>query len=395
MTSQDIKTLAAKYFPKVRSYREHLHKHPELSFAEHNTCEFIAEKLDEMNLRFVKGVGGGTGVVAEVGEGDKIVALRADIDALPIQEEGDHSYRSQNSGVMHACGHDVHTSCLLGAAHILKEYEKDLPCRMRLIFQPGEERLPGGASLMIKDNVLDGVSAIIGQHVHPDLEVGKLGYGAGSFMASCDEVFITVEGRGGHAAMPEKVIDPVMISAELIQALQTIVSRRAHPNTPTVLSIGKINSVGGATNVVPDKVKMEGTFRTYDEDWRMKAHDLIRQIAKSTCEAHGANAKVNIVKGYPTLFNDHKITGIVADSLRTFVGSQQTEVISPRMTAEDFSYYSQHVPACFYRLGTASADGRNTSPVHTPTFDIDPKALEIGSGFMAFAALEIANRLVA
>lgn len=389
----EVRELSKKYFAKVKEHREHLHKHPELSFQEYQTSKYISSVLDSIGIPFKDNLGNGTGITAELGQGEKVIAVRADIDALPITEEGTHSYISSNVGVMHACGHDVHTSCLLGTAYILKELEERLPCRVRLIFQPGEEKLPGGASLMIKDGVLEDVVAIIGQHVHPDLQVGQIGHGTGYFMASCDELYITVEGRGGHAAMPEKVIDPILISAEIIQSLQTVISRKANPNTPTVLSIGKINSDGGATNVIPERVVMEGTFRTYDEVWRKQAYQHIEDIVTSICQAHGATAKVNIVRGYPSLYNNPEISNIVAQGIRVFLTEEDAIEIAPRMTAEDFSYYSHEVPACFYRLGTSSSDGSKTSPVHTPTFDIDPKSLEIGMGFMAYITLKMADNL--
>jgi len=385
------KALAKKYYPTILGHREHLHRHPELSFEEHATSAYIASTLDAIGLSYRTGLGGGTGITAELGSGDKLIAVRADIDALPIQEEGDHSYRSKHDGIMHACGHDVHTSCLLGAAYILKELEDELLCRVRLIFQPGEEKLPGGASLMIEDGVLEDVSAIIGQHVHPDLPVGQIGWGSGYFMASADEIYITVRGKGGHAAMPEQNIDPILISAEIVQSMQSLVSRRSPPDIPCVLSIGKINSVGGATNITPDEVKLEGTFRTYDEQWRFKAHDLLNRLVTSIANAHGAEAEVNILTGYPCLYNDPQLTKIIKGGIEVYAGNENTVKISPRMTAEDFAWYSQKVPACFYRLGTSSADGSNQSPVHTPTFDIDPDALRVGSGFLAYMTLKLAS----
>lgn len=389
----EIKELSKKYFSKVKEHREHLHMHPELSFEEYETSKYIVSVLKSMGIPFKDNLGNGTGITAELGKGKKVLALRADIDALPITEEGTHDYISTKKGVMHACGHDVHTSCLLGVAYILKELEDQLPCRIRLIFQPGEEKLPGGASIMIKDGVLEDVVAIIGQHVHPDLPVGKIGHGSGYFMASCDELYITVEGKGGHAAMPEKVIDPILISAEIIQSLQTIISRKANPNTPSVLSIGKISSDGGATNVIPERVIMEGTFRTYDEVWRKQAYQHIEDIVNAICHAHGAKADINIVRGYPSLYNNPEITKVVQNGIQSFLGEEEAIEMAPRMTAEDFSYYSHEIPACFYRLGTASLDGQNSSAVHTPTFDVDPRALEVGMGFMAYITLEMAQNL--
>ncbi len=391
---KEIRELAKKYYTKVRGHREHLHRHPELSFEEYETSKYIKEVLNDIGLSISENLGGGTGIIAEIGSGDHLIALRADIDALPIHESDDRVYRSNNDGVMHACGHDVHTSCLLGVAYILKELEDQLESRYRLIFQPGEEKLPGGASLMIKDGVLDNVDAIIGQHVHPDLAVGQIGYGSGYFMASCDEIYITIEGKGGHAAMPDKVIDPILVSAELIQSLQSIISRKSNPNTPSVLSIGKIYSEGGATNVIPDQVKMEGTFRTYDEDWRLEAHKHITHMTTSICQTHGATAKINIARGYPSLYNNPQLTTVVKSNISDFIGQEETIEIAPRMTAEDFSYYSHQVPACFYRLGTSSLDGSNAHAVHTPSFDIDHKALEVGTGLMAYLALNMPKSLV-
>jgi len=391
--AQRIKSLAAKHFDKAWEHRCHIHAHPELSFEEKETAKYIGDSLDQLGVSYKDGLGGGTGLTAEIGSGEKIIGLRADIDALPITESSTKVYKSKNEGVMHACGHDVHTSSLLGVAAILKDMEADLTCKYRLIFQPGEEKLPGGASLMIKDGVLDQLDAIVGQHVHPEMTVGQIGYAPGYAMASCDELYITVIGRGGHAAMPHQLIDPILISAEVIQGLQSVISRYAHPNTPSVLSIGKINSEGGATNVIPDKVHLQGTFRTYDETWREKAYQHIRNIVESTCAAHGATADLNIVRGYPSLYNNPDVTAHVSRAAQTYVGESKSIQLEPRMTAEDFSYYSHEIPACFYRLGTASKDGSNSSPVHTPTFDIDPKALEIGCGFMAYAAMNLGDRI--
>lgn len=388
-----IKELAKKYFPAIKDHREHLHRFPELSFEEYKTSSYIESVLTELGISYRSNLGGGTGILAELGEGDQIIALRADIDALPITEESSKPYRSVNDGVMHACGHDVHTSSLLGVAYILKELEDQLPCKVRLIFQPGEEKLPGGASVMIEDGALEDVVAIVGQHVHPDLPVGTIGYRSGYFMASCDEIYMTVKGKGGHAAMPEKVIDPIYVSAEIIQNLQSIISRKSKPGTATVLSIGKINSVGGATNIIPESVKMEGTFRTYDEEWRTEAHQLIQKIATSISEAHGASVELNIVRGYPALYNNPDLTNHVSDGISGYVRQNSMIELDQRMTAEDFSFYSQVVPACFYRLGTSSLNGENQSAVHTPTFDVDPESLEIGAGLMAYTVFHLARHL--
>lgn len=388
MISQ-IKALAKIHRARTVQIRRHLHKHPELSFVEYNTAEYVKTELDDLGIVYKDGLGSGTGITGVLGQGDRTIALRADMDALPIQEESNVEYRSVHDGVMHACGHDVHTASLLGSLMILKNLEKDLRHKVKFIFQPGEEQLPGGASMMIADGVLQTphVAQIYGQHVHPSLPVGKIGYHPGFFMASCDELFITVIGQGGHGAMPQETIDPIMISAELIQSLQTIVSRNANPNTPSVLSIGKINSDGGATNVIPSKVMMEGTFRTFDEDWRKQAHKLIEQRILHVVQSYGAQVELEIKKGYPSLYNDPSMTYAARDLMIEYMGPDHVIELPQRMTAEDFSYYSQVVPACFYRLGTASHDGTKSSPVHTPTFDIDEDALEISMGLMAWLAL--------
>ena len=383
-----IKELAAKYRERVIDIRNHLHQYPELSFQEFETSKFILNTLNELNIEVQSGLGSGTGLTAVIGRGDRTIALRADMDALPIQEQSEKFYRSQNSGVMHACGHDVHTSSLLGCAMILNELKDELNHKVKFIFQPGEEQLPGGASMMIKDGALENpkVSQILGQHVHPSLTVGKIGVKPGFFMASCDEIFITVLGRGGHGAMPHHTIDPIMISAELIQSLQSVVSRHADPNTPSVLTVGKIYSDGGATNVIPSSVSMEGTFRTFDEQWRSEAHELIRKRVKCITEAYDADYQLEIRKGYPSLYNDPVLTEKTIDHMNAYMGEENIVLLPQRMTAEDFSYYSHEVPACFYRLGTGSIDGSNSSPVHTPYFDIDPDALEVGMGLMSWLA---------
>jgi len=389
-----IKELASTYHERVVGYRRHLHSNPELSFEEYNTSNYIQGIISSMGLIPKTGLGGGTGLFVDIGEGERVIALRADIDALPIAEEAIHDYKSKNEGVMHACGHDVHTSSLLGVLHILNELKEDLPCKFRCIFQPGEEKLPGGASKMIAVGVLQNpdVDLIIGQHVHPSFECGTVGVKPEASMASCDELYITIKGKGGHGALPQKVIDPIYISAQVINALQSIVSRHANPDTPSVLTIGKINSVGGATNVIPEEVKMEGTFRTFDETWREEAYKLIRQKIEGVCQAHGATAELNIMTGYPSLYNNPEVTAASKAAMIDYLGKDKVIDMPLRMTAEDFSYYSQEIPACFYRLGTAAPDGTKNSPVHTPTFDVDERSLEVGIGLMAWIAITLGNR---
>ena len=384
---------AEKLQPKIQEVRRHLHQHPELSFEEHKTAAFLLNVLNEASITTETGFAG-TGMVARI-EGKnpsaKNIALRADMDALPIQETNATSYVSQNPGVMHACGHDVHSACGLGALLLLNELKNEWSGTVTMLFQPGEELLPGGASLMIKDGALtEDLTGIFGQHVFPDLPAGKVGFRPGMYMASTDELYFTVKGQGGHAALPHKLKDPVVAAANMIVALQQIASRKAPASIPTVLSIGKMEALG-ATNVVPNEVKLSGTFRTMDENWRVEAHEQIQTIAKDTCAATGVEVEVEIKKGYPYLVNDETLTNKAKDAAIALLGKENVIDLDIRMTGEDFAYYSQHMPACFYRLGTSGPNGIFSSPVHTSTFDIDESALTTGVALMAWLALDALN----
>ncbi|HNM32171.1 MAG TPA: M20 family metallopeptidase [Chitinophagales bacterium] len=385
-----IQELAEQYQQDLVDIRRHLHAHPELSFHEEKTAAFISEKLHSFGIEHQTNIGG-YGIVGYIkGKHPEksTIALRADIDGLPIEEKNTCSYASQNNGVMHACGHDVHTTCLLGAAKILNELKDNLEGTIKLIFQPAEEKLPGGASILIKEGVLENpkVERIYGQHVLPQLETGKVAFKSGIAMASCDEIFITVKGKGGHGAMPNLAIDPVLIASHIVIALQQIVSRNNNPMMPSVLSIGKFIA-NGATNIIPEEVKMEGTFRTFDEVWRKQAHEKIKTICSSIAEGFGATCDVLIDVGYPFLKNDETLTNRAFELAKAYLGSENVEEMPARMTAEDFSYYSQVVPSCFYRLGTGNTAKGITSPVHTPTFDVDENCLKIGAGLMAWIAV--------
>jgi len=390
MILKKIKELSNEYASEVISFRRHLHANPELSYQEFNTAQFIASQLKSLGITPQEGVAG-TGVVALV-EGKnptkRVVALRADIDALPIIELNSVDYKSKNIGVMHACGHDVHTSSLLGTAKILQTIKDQFEGSVKLIFQPGEEKNPGGASLMIKEGVLQNPApfSIIGQHVFPLLPVGKIGFREGKYMASSDEIYLKVIGKGGHGAAPELTIDPVVIASHIIIALQQIISRNASPKQPTVLTFGKITA-NGATNIIPDEVNIAGTFRALDEGWRKEGLERIQKMAESIAEGMGGRCEVDIHHGYPYLENSPELTQRIKKAAEEYVGKENVVDIDLTLGSEDFAYYSQIIPASFYRLGTRNEAKGITSYVHTPTFDIDEDALKIGPGLMAWMAI--------
>jgi len=389
-----IKKLAGEYISEIIEVRRHLHAHPELSFQEFKTSEFVIQKLKSFDLEPVTGIAG-TGVSALIEGKDphsKTIALRADMDALPIQETNEVPYRSTNKGVMHACGHDVHTSSLLGTAKILNEIKEEFTGTVKLIFQPGEEKLPGGASLMIKEGILKdpAPAGIFGQHVMPFIDAGKVGFREGMYMASADELYMTVKGKGGHAATPELNIDPVVITAQLIIALQQVVSRHASPKLPSVLSFGKVIAEG-ATNIIPDEVIVEGTFRTMNEEWRSKAHRLMTEMAEGIAKSMGGSCEFRVKKGYPFLENQPELTRRAKENAEEFLGEENVEDLDLWMAGEDFAFYSHHIDACFYRLGTRNTEKGITSSVHTSTFDIDEYALETGMGLMAWLTFKELN----
>lgn len=388
---EKIKSLAKSISKEVIEIRRELHQHPELSFNEFETSKRIAKVLKKYNVPHKTGYAK-TGIVVTLkgkNPTSKTIALRADIDALPIQETNKVKYKSKHAGKMHACGHDVHTASLLGSIIILNQLKDTFTGTIRCIFQPGEELLPGGASLLIKEGVLQNPKpkSIVGQHVHPPLEVGKVGFRPGMYMASADEIYVKVTGKGGHAALPENVVDPILIASNLIVSLQQIVSRKAPPSIPTVLSFGKINSVGGATNIIPDVVKLEGTFRTFDEKWRKRAHKLMKKLAEQMAKSMGGTCEFRIAHGYPHLLNNPPLTNKLKECAKEYLGKSNVVDLPARMTSEDFSFYSHIIPATFYRLGTGNKAKNITSPVHTSTFNIDERALQIGTGLMAWLAI--------
>ena len=389
MLKEKIKSLSKEYAPQFIEIRNHLHANPELSYVEFETSKFIQQKLTEWNIDFdVKATTGVIGLIKGKNPGKRTIALRADMDALPIQEENTTDYISKNKGVMHACGHDVHTTCLLGAAKILNELKDEWEGTIKLIFQPGEEKNPGGASLLIKEGVLENPKpdAIFGLHVHPNLEVGKFSFRGGMVMASADEIYISVKSKGGHAAAPHLTGDTILAASQLVVNLQQIISRRNDPFNPSVLSITSIQG-GNTTNVIPSEVKLMGTFRAMNEDWRFKAHELIKNICKQTGQITGTQIEALIDIGYPFVLNDITLTQNAKIYAGEYMGEANIEETELRMGAEDFAYYSHIIPACFFRLGVGNKANNISSGVHTPTFNIDENAIESGIGMMAWLGI--------
>ena len=382
-----IKHIAQKYLAETIEVRRSLHKNPELSFKEYQTSNYIQSILSKNKIPFTNGHVD-TGIIARI-EGnnpsDKEILLRADMDALPINEENKVDYCSRNIGIMHACGHDVHSASLVGAGLILNELKNEFNGTIKLVFQPGEEKIPGGAKLMIDGGLLNNnPHACIAQHVFPELEAGKVGFRSGTYMASADEIYVTVKGSGGHAALPHLLSDPVLMTSQIINNLQQIISRFNKPDNPSVLSFGYVEALG-ETNIIPDKVILKGTFRTFDEKWRFKAHDKMKEISQSICKSSGGSCDFDIKIGYPFLVNDKTVTEKAKNRAKEFLGKENVVDLNLRMTSEDFAFISQKSPSCFYRLGTG--DGKTIKRLHTSTFDVNEDCFSISSGLMAYIAI--------
>lgn len=386
MLQKTIQQLARQYAAEFIQVRHHLHAHPELSYLEYETSAFVQNKLSSLGIPFqVMATTGVVGLIEGKNPGSRIIALRADMDALPILEENTVPYASKNPGVMHACGHDVHTTCLLGAAKILQETRDQWDGTVKLIFQPGEEKNPGGASLMIRDGALENPKpqGIVALHVNPQLDAGRLSFRPGMVMASADEIYITIKGKGGHAASPHLTADTILIASHLVVSLQQIISRNRNPFSPSVLSICAIEG-GHTTNVIPSEVKMMGTFRAMDEEWRFKAHELIRRQATELVHSMGGEIDLKIDVGYPVVYNQEDFTKKNRKLAEAYMGRDNVETTEMRMGAEDFAYYTHVIPGCFFRLGTRNEALGLTSGVHTPTFNIDESVIELGMGVMAW-----------
>lgn len=386
-----IKHIVDETFDQMIEWRNHLHANPELSFQEYNTSKFIGARLEEMKIPYIDGIVG-TGIIALI-EGknpnSKCIAIRADIDALPIQEETNSFYKSTVDGVMHACGHDVHTTCLLGAAKVLVKLKDQFEGTIKLIFQPGEELLPGGASLMIEEGVLENpkVDKILALHVLPSMDVGNVGFKVGKYMAACDELYLTVQGEGGHAALPSQYVNPVMLLAELLPKLDRYLRSLAIGDSPFVFAFGKLTA-DGATNVIPEFAKAEGTLRTMNEEWRSYVHRMLQGFVAEFLKSKNVKGELKIKKGYPFLSNDSDFTQFSIENAKRYLGDENVKQMDIRMTAEDFSFFSQKVPACFFRLGVRNENLGIVYGVHHPKFDVDTNALKVGAGLMAYIAMQ-------
>ncbi len=392
-----IKQKAKQHFSYLVDVRRHLHAHPELSFKEIETSRYISTQLIKHRIEHQAGIVN-TGIVALIkgkNPDKRCVLLRGDMDALPIIEKNEVPYKSVHEGVMHACGHDIHSTCVLGAAIILNELKDSFEGTIKIIFQPGEEVLPGGASLMIEEGILQNpkVDVAVALHVFTDLNAGQAGFRSGMYMASTDEIYIDIIGKGGHAAMPSEYNNPILIASEVLQALskefpnQSALSLDKN-NVPTVLAFGKVTA-NGATNVIPEKVSIEGTFRTMDENWRKQAHERITKLTTDIATSKKAKAEVKIIRGYPFLVNDAQVTTQAKNTAIHYLGKENVVELPLRMTAEDFAFISQQVPSCFFRLGTGNKQQGITSGVHTATFNIDENSIETGTTLLAAMAIDL------
>lgn len=388
---KQILALAQKYNNQIIEYRRHIHANPELSFEEEKTAAFVSEKLTQMGIEHKTGIAKhGILAVIKGGKGlGKTIALRADMDALPVTEDNNLPYKSKNNGVMHACGHDIHTACLLGAAKIINSLKDEIKGTVLFVFQPGEEKIPGGAKLMMDDGLFSNYTPdyIIGQHVYPELPAGQIGLRPGMYMASADEIYITFKGKGGHAALPHLTVDTVLMVSQAVVALQQVVSRNIPANIPAVLSFGNI-VCNSAMNIIPETIILQGTLRTMDEEWRYKAHKQITTIATNIAQSMGGSCNVDIQIGFPSLINNPELTQICKNAATNLLGQKNVIDLDIRMTAEDFAFYAQKYPALFYRLGVGHTNGTDASGLHSAKFLPNEDAIKTGIATMCSMALK-------
>lgn len=390
---EDIRAYTRKISAELIAWRRYFHRHPELSFEERETQKYIRNILNDHQIENIRTISG-TGLLAEIpggGHHGPVIILRADMDALPVFEKTGAAYASENKGVMHACGHDAHMTCLLGAMKILRRFPAERG-RIFLLFQPAEEKLPGGAKKIVEEGFVRKLNPdlVIGQHVEPTMDTGHVGYREGEYMASSDEVYITVKGLGGHAALPRSVSQTTLAAAETIYNIHQQISRQKPEGLPTLISFGKIRA-DGATNVIPAEVYIEGTFRSFSESWREEAHQIIEGVARNTCNNYKCTADIEIVKGYPVLVNEPQFTRMARSFSETFLGPENVHSLDLRMTSEDFAWYSRYFPSVFFRLGVKPPGENPIRRLHAPDFDIDENALAAGAGHLAWLALRFSN----
>lgn len=390
---EQVKERVKAYHGETLKHYKHLHQYPELSFEEEQTSLYVESNLKEWGIPYRNHIGG-FGILSWV-EGknpsSRTIALRADMDALPITEANDIDFKSKNTGVMHACGHDTHTSSLLMAAKIINEMREHLEGTVLFIFQLGEEKDPGGASLMLKDGLFDRFKPdlIIAQHAYIDYAPGQVGFGSGTVMASADEVHLKIKGRGGHGAIPHELDDTVLAAAQVVVSMQQVVSRRSNPFKPSVLSFGKFIA-DGATNVIPNEIVIAGSLRCMDEEERKKLKQAIKDIAFHTASAYGCECEIDVHDGYPCTYNDEEITAMARGFAMEYLGEENVLGLPKRMTSEDFGFFSQLYPCTFYRFGVKGS--QYCTGLHTPNFLIDEDSLLTSVGTMTYLALRYCSK---
>ena len=392
MNSENLYLLAQERKEQLVALRRNIHKHPELDFNCENTAQLVEKELDALGIEHYRAAKTGVVGILRGQKKGKTIAFRADMDALPVSEKNEASYVSEIEGCMHACGHDVHTASLLGAASLLTDFRDNLSGTVKFFFQPAEET-DGGALPMIEENVMDSpkVDAVFGLHCDPQLEAGTVGVGYGKFRAASDMFHIIIHGTGSHGAQPHRGIDAVAIGSEMVASLQQVVSRRSSPFDPVVITVGSFHA-GTAGNIIADRAEMRGIIRTMDPDTRIFTRALVRRIVQNIPDALGAIGEINFTEGYPSLINDEEMTNLVAECGRQLLGAANVQVMKePEMGVDDFAYFLQKAPGAYFLLGTGNKEKGFTHPLHSPYFDVDEKCLPIGAAILAAVALQFLN----